>query len=123
MSNRPKYLNLMQIRLPLPGVISIMHRISGAVLFLSLPLLLCGLQQSLSSADGFEALRAALSGSIAKLIMIGLVWGYLHHLFAGIRHLLLDLDIGTELAQARFSSAVALVLGILLTLVAGVLIW
>lgn len=123
MPNRPKYLDLTQIRMPLPAVISIMHRVSGAVLFLALPLLLCGLQSSLASADSFDTLRAAFSGGFAKLVIIGLVWGYLHHLCAGIRHLLLDLDIGTELAQARFSSAMVLVISIALTIAAGVLIW
>jgi succinate dehydrogenase / fumarate reductase, cytochrome b subunit len=123
MASRPKYLNLMQIRLPLPAVVSIMHRVSGAVLFLALPLLLCGLQQSLASAEGYATLRAAFSSWIVKVVATALVWGYLHHLCAGIRHLLLDLDIGTELAQARSSSTMVLVVSVALTLLAGVAIW
>ena len=123
MPNRPKYLNLLQIRLPLPGVVSIMHRISGAVLFLALPLLLWWLQQSLMSFNTFTALKAAFSHWFIKLLIIGLLWGYLHHLCAGIRHLVLDLDVGTELSAARMSSKLVLGVSITLTIVIGVLLW
>ena len=123
MPNRPKYLNLLQIRLPLPGVVSIMHRISGAVLFLALPLLLWWLQQSLMSFNTFTALKAAFSHWFIKLLIIGLLWGYLHHLCAGIRHLVLDLDVGTELSTARMSSKLVLGVSITLTIVIGVLLW
>ena len=123
MPNRPKYLNLFQIRLPLPGLISIMHRISGAVLFLALPLLLWWLQESLMSSASYAALKATFSNWCFKLVLIGLIWGYLHHLFAGIRHLLLDLDIGTDLADARLTSMLVLVISIALTIFAGVRLW
>jgi succinate dehydrogenase / fumarate reductase, cytochrome b subunit len=123
MPNRPKYLNLLQIRLPVPGIVSIMHRISGAVLFLALPLILCGLQQSLGSFDSFIVMKEAFSSPLAKIVMIALVWGYLHHMAAGIRHLLLDIDVGTELATARMASVIVLVVSIALTMVAGALIW
>ncbi len=123
MPNRPKYLNLFQIRLPLPGLVSILHRLGGAALFLALPLLLWWLQQSLMSAQSFIALKATFSNWGFKLLIIGLIWGYLHHLCAGIRHLLLDLDIGTELAAARMSSVLVLVISIALTIIAGVRLW
>lgn len=120
---RPKYLNLLQIRLPLPGVMSIMHRVSGAVLFLALPVLLWGLQQSLTSPDTFASLQATLSHWLAKLVLIGLVWGYLHHLCAGIRHLMLDLDYGAGLETARLTSVLVFGVSITLTVVAGALLW
>lgn len=123
MPNRPKYLNLFQIRLPLPGLVSILHRLGGAALFLALPLLLWWLQQSLMSAQSFIALKTTFSNWGFKLLIIGLIWGYLHHLCAGIRHLLLDLDIGTELAAARMSSVLVLVISIALTIIAGVRLW
>ncbi len=123
MPTRPKYLNLIQIRLPLPGVVSIMHRVSGAALFLALPLLLWWLQQSLASGGSFYALRAIFSNTFVKLVSIGLCWGYMHHLCAGIRHLTLDLDIGTELASARLASILVLAVSTALTVIAGVLIW
>ncbi len=123
MPTRPKYLNLTQIRLPLPGVISIMHRVSGAALFLALPLGLYWLQQSVTSPEGYNAVRSAFSHALVKMIVIALLWGFFHHLCAGIRHLLLDLDIGTELPAARLSSVVVLVVGIALTVVAAALVW
>ena len=123
MSKRPKYLNLLQIRLPLPGLISIMHRVSGALLFLVLPLLLCGLQQSLTSADSFSTMQSAFSHWVVKLVAIGLAWGYLHHLCAGLRHLALDLDIGTDLAATRLSSMFVLGVSLLSTVVVAALLW
>ena len=123
MSTRPKYLNLFQIRLPLPGIMSIMHRVSGAVLFLALPVLLWWLQRSLASPDTFTSLWATFSHGFTKLILIGLLWGYLHHLCAGIRHLMLDLDYGTALETARLTSVLAFAVSITLIIVAGALLW
>jgi len=123
MPNRPKYLNLFQIRMPLPALISIMHRVSGAVLFFALPLLLWWWQQSLSSATSFNALHSTFSNAGVKLVIIGLIWGYLHHVLAGIRHLFLDLDIGTDLGAARLSSILVLGISIVLTVIAGARLW
>ncbi len=123
MPNRPKYLNLLQIRMPLPAVVSIMHRISGAALFLALPLLLWWLQQSLTSPDTFTELRATFSHWLAKLVIIGLLWSYLHHVCAGIRHLMLDMDYGTELEAARLTSMLVFGVSITLTIVAAARLW
>jgi succinate dehydrogenase / fumarate reductase cytochrome b subunit len=120
---RPKHLNLMQIRLPVPGIVSIMHRISGAVLFLLIPLLLCLFQASLESAASFAEFRAVVAHPLMKLLLIGLLWGYLHHMLAGLRHLFLDLHIGIELETARLTSMITLVAGIVLTLAVGVALW
>ena len=120
---RPIYLNLFQIRLPVPGVVSILHRMSGAVLFLLLPSLLVLFELSLESAQTFARFEAVFSLWAIKLIVIGVVWAYLHHLCAGIRHLALDLNYGTELAAARASSWAVLAISILLTLVVGAMIW
>ena len=121
---RPKYLNLIQIRLPVPGVVSILHRVSGAVLFLLLPLLLALFQLSLESPEAFARFQVISSHWAVKLILIGVVWAYLHHLCAGIRHLALDLDYGTELAAARASSFAVLAVSVVLTLAVGaVVLW
>ena len=121
---RPVYLNLVQIRLPLPGFVSILHRISGAALFLfGIPLALYGLQQSLVSADAYARLTEAIAHPLCKLVLIGLLWSYLHHFCAGIRFLLLDLDIGGELKAARQSSVVVLVVSLALTLIIGARLW
>jgi succinate dehydrogenase / fumarate reductase, cytochrome b subunit len=123
MSTRPKYLNLIQIKLPMPGIISIMHRVSGAVLFFALPVLLYGFQQSLTSFGAFGDLRIFFSNWLVKLIVLGLFWGFFHHLCAGIRYLALDLDIGVDLAPARASSYWVFAGGIVLTLLMGWKIW
>ncbi len=121
---RPVYLNLAQIRLPLPAFVSILHRVSGAVLFIvGIPLVLCGLQESLASPDAFARLSAIFAHPLAKLVLIGLIWAYLHHFCAGIRFLLLDLDQGTELKQARQSSVIVLVVSLALTLIIGARLW
>ncbi len=120
---RPKHLNLMQIRLPMPGIISIMHRVSGAVLFLLIPLLLWLFQASLGSAASFAEFRSVVAHPLMKLALLGLLWGYLHHLLAGLRHLFLDLDLGTELATARLTSMIVLAAGIVVTLAVGVTLW
>lgn len=120
---RPKHLNLLQIRLPLPGIISIMHRVSGAVLFLLIPLLLYLFQMSLQSGMTYMEFQDIVRRPLAKLILLGLLWGYLHHLFAGLRHLFLDLHIGISLEASRLTSIIVLVLGIALTLLIGVRLW
>jgi len=121
---RPVYLNLVRIRLPLPGIVSILHRLSGAALYLvGLPLLLFGVQRSLASPEAFDNFRAALSNPGAKIVLIGLIWAYLHHFFAGIRFLLLDVQQGIELKPTRISSVVVLVASLALTLIVGVRLW
>ena len=120
---RPIYLNLIQIRLPVPGLVSILHRVSGAVLFLLLPLLLVLFELSLESPQTFARFKVVFSHWAVKLILVGVAWAYLHHLCAGIRHLALDLDYGTELAAARASSWAVLAISVLLTLVVGALLW
>jgi len=121
---RPVYLNLVRIRLPLPGIVSILHRISGAALFLvAIPVVLFAMQASVESEDGFASLRSMLANPLCKLILIGLLWAYLHHFFAGIRYLLIDLHIGDDLAPARQSSVAVLGASLILTLIIAVRLW
>ena len=106
---RPKFRNLnfpllLTYRLPLPGMVSIMHRISGAALFLLLPLLLWLFDLSLMSELSFERLRGITANFFFKLLLVFLIWGFFHHLVAGIRYLLLDLHIGIDLKSARTSA-------------------
>ena len=121
---RPVYLDLPRIRLPLPGIVSILHRVSGALLFLAgIPLLLAGVAGSLASPDSYAQLKAAFAHPLAKLLLIGFVWAYLHHFCAGIRYLLLDLLKGIEIGPARRSSIVVLALSLVLTLIVGIQLW
>lgn len=121
---RPKYLNLLKIRQPIPAVVSILHRISGVGLFLlGIPLALYILQSSLSSEAGFDQLKRCLSYPLIKLICFGLIWAFFHHLLAGIRFLLLDIHAGISLAGTRTSSKIVIVVSLLLTLFVFIKIW
>lgn len=120
---RPIHLALHLIKLPLPGVVSILHRISGLLLFLALPLLLTLLQYSLRSIETYTQLAGVLQYPLSKLILIGLAWAFLHHFCSGIRYLLIDLDRGVNLAQACASSRWALFSGLGLTILFGVWLW
>ena len=120
---RPKYLDLLKIRLPLPGLVSILHRISGFGLFLFLSLLLWLFHSSLASPDSYVHYRNAIANPLVKLVLIGLLWAFLHHLCAGLRFLALDMHYGTDLPTARNSSRAVLIVSILLTIVLGVLVW
>lgn len=120
---RPKYLNLVEIRLPLAGFASILHRVSGAGLFLLLPGLIYVLQLSLGTPQDFQSFRALVDHPLVKLILIGLLWAFLHHFCMGIRILLLDLHIGIELESSRISAKVVLGVSLLLTAILGVKLW
>jgi len=125
--NRPKYLSLQailfQIRLPLAGWISILHRVSGVLLFVSGLWLLFLLDRSLASEAGFASIQRYLSFAVVKLSLLVLVWAYCHHLCAGIRFLLLDLHKGIDKAGARRSSVVVLVVSLALTAYFGAKLW
>ncbi|MBL0037657.1 MAG: succinate dehydrogenase, cytochrome b556 subunit [Nitrosomonadales bacterium] len=121
--NRPIHLDLRLIKLPLPGVVSILHRASGLLLFLVLPLFLRMLQCSLFSIETYTQLAATLRHPLSKLILISLLWAFLHHLCAGIRYLAIDMHIGVGLAQARASSKWVLFVSIGLTLLIGAWLW
>jgi succinate dehydrogenase / fumarate reductase cytochrome b subunit len=109
---------LSNYRLPLAGFVSILHRISGFLIFLFLPFLLYLLEQSLVW-EKFPVLRGLAANWFVKLIILALSWGYLQHFCSGIRHLVMDLHIGLENASARQSAtAVLLVSGVLTLLVA-----
>ena len=126
---RPKYLSLpallFEIRLPLPGWISILHRISGLLLFFPLAAwLLYLLDASLASEQGFERVRGHyLQLPVVKLALLVFVWAYAHHFCAGIRFLFLDIDKGLDLKVARLTSVLVLVVSLAVTAVFAVKIW
>lgn len=120
---RPKHLALHLIKLPLPGFVSILHRISGLLLFLSLPVLLLALQHSLVSIETYTELQGMLTQPLLKLLALGLLWAFLHHFCAGLRYLAIDLHYLHNLAQARYSSKVVLVASLAMTAYLGVKLW
>jgi succinate dehydrogenase / fumarate reductase cytochrome b subunit len=126
---RPKYLSLpallFEIRLPVPGWVSILHRISGALLFFPFAAwLLYMLDTSLRSEQGFHYIRNEyLTLPLVKLGILVFAWSYCHHFCAGIRYLFLDLDKGVELRTARLTSWIVIVAALLMTAWLGMKIW
>ncbi len=124
---RPKYLSLsallFEIRLPISGWVSILHRVSGLLLFLAVLWLLFLLDRSLDSETGFESVRRYAGLPLVKISLLVLVWAYCHHFCAGIRFLFLDLDKGSDLATARLTSVIVLVASLALTVWLGFKLW
>ncbi|MEB2319844.1 MAG: succinate dehydrogenase, cytochrome b556 subunit [Pseudomonadota bacterium] len=126
---RPEFRNIhvsqiLKYRMPGPAIVSILHRISGALLFLvGIPFILYLFQQSLTSELSFERYQAVVSHWFAKLVLLGLAWGFLHHLLAGIRFLFLDLHMGCDLPSARKSAAIVLFASLVLTALVGLKIF
>ena len=120
---RPKNLDLTTIRLPLPGKVSILHRVSGVGLFLFLPVLLWLFSASLTSAETFATFRAVFASLPAKVVLAGLLWAFVHHFCAGIRFLLLDMHVGIEKEAARSSSRIVLIVSLILTVTIGAKLW
>ena len=114
---RPKNLDLTTIRLPLPGKVSILHRISGVGLFLCFPVMLWLFGASLGSPESFAAFKAVAGMLPVKVVLAGLLWAFVHHFCAGIRFLLHDLHVGIEKEAARQSAAVVFAVSIPLTLI------
>ena len=122
-TNRPIFLDIISIRLPIPGIVSILHRISGVLLFISLPLLLWLLAGTLDNAAAFESYSAFVAHPLVKIGLIGLLWAYLHHFFAGIRFLFLDAHKGLALNIARTTAKTVMALALICTALLGVWLW
>ncbi len=120
---RPQYRNIhvsqiLSYRLPPAGIVSILHRISGALLFLlGIPFILYLLQQSLTSEISFETYRAVVGSVLGKLVLLVLGWAFIHHAVAGIRYLLLDRHVGIQKEAARSSATAVLGITAALTVV------
>ena len=118
---RPVFLNLFQMKFPPTAIVSILHRITGVVLFLGLPFLLYILQQSTCSFDRFITIFPLNVGF--KFLMWVIGSSALYHLCAGIRHLVMDMGWGESLSQARVTAYVMLVLLVLIIIGMGVWLW
>jgi succinate dehydrogenase / fumarate reductase cytochrome b subunit len=117
---RPEFRNihvtdLMNYRLPMAGIVSIAHRISGALMFLLLPFVLYLLQESLRSEYSFANFMIVASHPISKLVILALVWGYVQHFCAGVRHLIMDTHVGLDKDSARKSATVVMVITVIVT--------
>ena len=122
---RPEYKNigigqsLGSYRLPLAGKLSILHRVSGAGLFLLLPFLLYLFDLSITSEISFLTFSELIGSPLVKIILLGLIWAFLHHFCAGIRFLMLDLHRGIEKHQIQKSAMTVFIISLSLTAVFG----
>lgn len=117
--SRPVDLPLLKIRLPIGGIVSIIHRVTGVLLVLALPLATYWLDKSLASQAGFESVGRSINSVWIKILALLLFALFVQHLISGIRHLLLDLHIGIGKAPARFSAWAVLGLSVSIVIVAA----
>ncbi|WP_313304539.1 succinate dehydrogenase, cytochrome b556 subunit [Stutzerimonas balearica] len=122
-SQRPVNLDLRTIKLPVTAYTSILHRVSGVILFIGIALMLFALDASLSSPEGFDEVRGYLSSPLAKLIVWALLSALLYHLVAGIRHLVMDTGHGETLEGGKLGSKIVIIVSAVLIVLAGVWIW
>ena len=107
---------IIRYRLPASGMVSILHRISGALMFLLLPFILFLFDKSITSELSFEFFKGYVSHPLVKLAILAVCWGYLHHFCAGIRHLVMDMHIGLKKDEAVKSAKLVLIISSVLTL-------
>lgn len=122
-NKRPVNLQLTTIRFPLPAIVSILHRASGVLVFLAIPLLLWVLRDSLQTRTGFYTVSQCLTQPFMKFVIWVVLSGLIYHLVAGIRHLFMDAGYCEELAAARRCSIWTLASSIILIILAGVWLW
>ena len=120
---RPKFLNLLKIRMPIGAIVSIGHRFSGVILFMLIPFLIYILEISLKTEQGFQQVAEFFTRTDVRIVMIVVIWMFAHHLINGVRLLLLDLDIGITRSASRFNSWLVILMGLLvMAFFAGVLL-
>ena len=122
-SQRPVNLDLRTIKLPITAYTSILHRVSGVILFLGIVIVLFALDKSLASEEGFAEVQACLASPLAKLIIWGLLSALLYHLVAGVRHLIMDLGVGESLEGGKLGSKIVIAVSAVVIVLAGVWIW
>lgn len=122
-TKRPVFLDLTRIRQPIPAIVSILHRASGVLMVLAIPLFAALFGLALSGPDGFARAAALVGHPLGRLVLLLLSWALLHHLLAGVRYLVIDLGIGVDRPAARASAWTVLSLALLFTIViAGMLL-
>ncbi len=104
LQKKPVFLNLLQIRLPIAGIMSIIHRASGMLMVLLIPLSIYLLDLSLADEQGFAAIGSLLHSTLVGFILLLLLWVLLHHLYSGIRYLLIDVEIGVDRPSYRYTA-------------------
>lgn len=117
---RPVNLNLFQISFPITAIVSILHRVSGVILFFAIPLLLWALEQSLQDESGFYKIHTFLTGIGCKIVLWGVLSAFIYHSVAGIRHFLMDCHIGETKAGGRLGAQITLGVSLILIFMLGI---
>lgn len=120
---RPVNLDLGTLKFPPMAIASILHRISGVLLFILLPVMLYILGQSLHSADSFLQTKIMISSPVYKLILWAFSASLTYHVLAGFRHILMDMGLGEDLETGRRTSILVIVLAVISTIILGIWIW
>lgn len=118
-TNRPVFLEVWRIRLPLPGVVSILHRVSGVLMVLAIPVVAALFATALSGPEGFTAAAGFVGNPLIRLGLLVMIWAVLHHLLAGLRFLVIDLGIGVDKPMARQTARISLYAALALTVIGG----
>ncbi|MFL0805805.1 MAG: succinate dehydrogenase, cytochrome b556 subunit [Oceanobacter sp.] len=122
-SNRPTNLDLSTIELPLPAKASIIHRVSGFILFFAVAFMLAALAASLESAESFKELMSVFDNGLVKFIAWGIVSALGYHFIAGVKHLLMDMGIGEDKESGHTGAMITLVGGVIVVVLSGVWVW
>ena len=122
-SKRPVNLDITTIKLPITAYTSILHRVSGVFLFIILGMLLYGLELSLSSEASFNTLKERIAQPWVKFLVWVTLSAFIYHLIAGIKHLLMDIDIGDGKESGRIGAMLTLLISFMLIILAGVWLW
>lgn len=120
---RPVNLDIGTIDLPITAYASILHRVSGVVLFFAVGILLWMLDASLASEESFDALKETLANPILKLIVWGILAALGYHLLAGVRHMIMDFGIGESLEGGARGAKIVLLSAVILVILAGAWLW
>lgn len=122
-AKRPVNINVFKYRFPVPAIASILHRVTGVILFLCIPFMLWALQVSLGSAADFEQVRSYFSSPLVKFLIWGSLSSLFYHLFAGIRHMVMDMGYAESLEGGRLGAMLVIAAAILMSIMAGVWLW
>lgn len=121
--NRPVNLDISTIKLPITAYVSILHRVSGVVLFAVVAILLFMLDSSLESAEGFAAVKEGLQNPVCQFVVWASLAALAYHMVAGIRHLIMDAGIGETLEGGQTGAKIALFVAVVLIALVGVWVW
>lgn len=120
---RPINLNLFTIHFPIPAIVSILHRVSGVILFLMIPFMIWGLDLSLASQESFDDLHQLMTSPLIKCVILGLLAAFIYHLVAGIRHIIMDMGTGESLKGGKLGAQLTLIISLILIVLAGIWLW